>query len=180
MIPHLQILNPSEARTAKKSAQIALEFDRPTLVRLDKGVFHQPFNDKKIENGLVVHITGNQNLIIYTGTIGKVVIHAHELLQANGDSWGVIELFQISPLPKSLLEILSHVKRIVVIEENSEVGGLFSILAEVIVLREESILVSQISLPNEQTFSYGERDWLSQNLGLNTLEKVGPSHLGSK
>lgn len=180
LIPNLQILNPSGTRTAKKSAQIALDFNRPTLVRLDKGVFRQPFDDRNIEEGLVEHIPGKQNLIIYTGTVGKVVAKAHELLQENGDPWGVIELFQISPLPELLLEFLSHVRRIVVIEENSGAGGLFSILAEVIVLRNELIRVSQISLPNEQIFSYGERDWLTQNLGLNTIEKVEPSHSGSK
>ena len=178
MIPELQILNPSETRTAKESARISLNFHRPTLVRLDKGAFDQPFADSKIKNGIVEHINASQNLIIYTGAIGKFVRHAHETLQQNGDSWGVIELFLVSPLPHSLLEILSNVNRIVVLEENSAAGGLFSILAEAIVIRNQSINVSQLGLRDEQIFSYGEREWLSQNSGLRILEKDATSRPG--
>jgi transketolase C-terminal domain/subunit len=171
LIPELQILNPSEARTAKESAHISLNFNRPTLVRLDKGAFDQPFGESKVGNGIVEHITVSRNLIIYTGAIGKFVKQAHETLQQNGDSWGVLELFQVSPLPHSLLEILNNVKRIVVVEENSVAGGLFSILAEEIVIRNHLIKVSRLGLRDEHIFKYGGRDWLSQNSGLRTLEK---------
>ena len=170
LIPELRILNPSEARTAKESARISLDFSRPTLVRLDKGPFEQPFEDSKIDNGVVEHISRTENLIIYTGATGKFVRDAHETFQQNGETWGLIELFQLSPIPNLMFEILNGAKRVHVIEENSETGGLFSILAEAAAIRKKFISFSLTSLRNNQIFEYGEREWLSSHFRFNSSD----------
>jgi len=172
LIPEMQILNPSEAKTAKESARISLDFSRPTLVRLDKGAFEQPFEDSKIDDGIVEHIHRTENLIIYTGATGKFVRDAHETLQQNGDSWGLIELFQLSPIPNLMFEILNAAKRVIVVEENSETGGLFSILAEAAAIRKKFISFSLISLSNNQVFEYGEREWLSSHFRYNSSDFI--------
>ena len=165
LIPELQIFNPSDSVTAKKSAQLSLNFDKPTLVRIDKGIFHQPFDcENGMVDGMVSHKSEIRNLIVYTGTVTKTVEEVYESLQATNSSWGILEVVQISPIPDSLIKILDQAINIIVIEENSQIGGLFSILAEDTVIRNRSINFSHICLSNNQIFEYGDRDWLSKKL----------------
>ena len=103
-----------------------------------------------------------QNIIIYTGCVKSIVEDVYKSMHFGDNSWGVIELVQINPLPDTFIELLDHIKNIVVIEENSESGGLFSILAEAVSIRNKSINFSLISLSDQQIFEYGERGWLSK------------------
>ena len=160
-LPELRILNPNDENTAYVAAEIALNFLAPTYVRLDKGQFSSEiFDAKEVEDGLVTFKGDCKNLIIITGTVFDQLNTVLKNLNKNFESYTIINIVQIQPTPPLLIEMLSFAEKVVIIEENSISGGIFNLIAEVIVLKKLKIEVDCLTLQNKQLFSYGNRNWL--------------------
>jgi transketolase len=160
-LPELRILNPNDENTAYVAAEIALNFLAPTYVRLDKGQFSSEiFDAKEVEDGLVTFKGDCKNLIIITGTVFDQLNTVLKNLNKNFESYTIINIVQIQPIPPLLIEMLSFAEKVVIIEENSISGGIFNLIAEVIVLKKLKIEVDCLTLQNKQLFSYGNRNWL--------------------
>ena len=163
-LPELRILNPSDENTASAAAAIALDFSAPTYVRLDKGKFHSKFSkDKKTNSGIVKVENNDKNLIIFTGSVFDQVEAVLKNLHKNEESFSIINVLQIQPVPKSLIDLLSIAHRIIIIEENTMSGGIFNLISEIIVQNKLNIEVDYSLLQREQIFSYGTREWLIEN-----------------
>lgn len=160
-LPELRILNPSDENTASAAATIALDFSAPTYVRLDKGQFYyQGFDEKKIDDGLVTIKSDYKKLILITGTVFKQLDEVLTKLNKHIDFYSIINIVQIQPIPKSLIELLSVAEKVIVIEENSMSGGILNLISEIIIQQKFKTEVDYITLQQKQFFSYGTRNWL--------------------
>ena len=160
-LPELRILNPNDENTASAAATIALDFSAPTYVRLDKGQFYSKgFDEKKINDGLVIIKSDYKKLILITGTVFKQLDDVLTKLNKDIDFYSIVNIVQIQPIPKSLIELLSVAEKVIIIEENSMSGGILNLISEIIVQQKFKTEVDYVTLQQKQFFSYGTRNWL--------------------
>ncbi len=173
-LPGLTILNPIDAMSCKNSAQIAYNSSNPCYVRLDKGSFPDIYEEEDCNNGIKVFSKENAIKLITTGYLGTLV---RQLLQKNDiNELDIIDLFRIKPInEKLLLDALRNASDIVTLEENSKIGGIGSIICEIVADYHLNIRVHRIALDDVLLEKYGERDWLLAQSGINKksiIEKI--------
>jgi 1-deoxy-D-xylulose-5-phosphate synthase len=171
-IPNLIIFSPRneiELRNILYTAQINLK--QPIAIRYPRGKgeiidWKKPF--KKIKIGKNIELKkGTEIAIISTGTTATNVINAIEEL--NHDSRiGHYDFRFIKPIdPELLTEISQNYRHIVVIENNSQTGGLASIISSF--LQENNLLIPLISLGiPDQFIEHGTIEELNDIAGIST------------
>lgn len=171
-LPELRILNPSDENTASAAATIALDFSAPTYVRIDKGKFpiidSVECTEKNALGELVEVKSGDKKVIIFTGTVFEKTLLIHSQIREDREEVGVICVVQIKPIPNKLISILSSTREIIVIEENSISGGLFSLVSEIILTQGLNVKAKFVLLKNEQVFKYGDRNWVTTETEFNS------------
>ena len=70
-------------------------------------------------------------------------------------------MYRIKPLnTELLLKFISNSKRIVTLEENTIIGGIGSIVSEVLSDYERNISLKRIAIPDKHCFESGDREYL--------------------
>ena len=134
-IPNLYVLSPADAGSAVKLFELALTLDRSVYIRLT-GNLNCPvvYKDNidffiggshKIREGRII-------TIFATGTMVKSAMDCAELLEKEGVSSSVVDVYSIKPIDR--LSILSAVTSslLVTIEEHNTMGGLGAAVSEVL------------------------------------------------
>jgi transketolase len=170
LLPELIILNPSDPSSAKRCAETALSSNLPVYVRIDKGIHEHSFSNLiHLGGGFDVLMEPQDVNILYTGTVYKYATALLNKLQNSFQKVGLINLFQIKPLPDGILKVIVESKTIYVIEENSKNSGLSSIIGEYILENQISVKLVSVSLTEKTIFEYGDRDWLRDKYGLGEI-----------
>lgn len=168
ILPEISIYNPSDSLMAKKCADIAYKTNTPVYIRLDKGTIKQIYNDnEEFSDGLSLLNHGKDVCIVSTGIMVHNALKAAERLLKDNIDAGVIDIYRLKPISgKMLIDILSAYKYVFTLEENSIVGGLGTIISEIVADNKLSVYLKRIAIKDEQSFRYGERDWLHEYYGL--------------
>lgn len=164
----MTIFNPSDPGTAAAAAYLAAKSKAPFYVRIDKGAL--PFlyrKDQDFKKGLAVLREGKDILIISTGVIvHQALAVADELLKHSIDA-GVVDLYRIKPInSKMLLKLIEQTPRVITLEEHSIVGGIGSVVAEMVMDAGENVLLKRIAIPPDCRLGYGSREWMRSCCGL--------------
>jgi transketolase len=163
-LPELRILNPNDQITAGIAANLCLDFQYPTYLRLDKGQhFSEVTHSGTFLDGVVKVEKSDENLIIFTGTAFDQLNRVMDKLGKNSDEYSIINLVQITPISEELIKSLQLAKNIVVVEENTLSGGIFNLIAEIIVSHGLNPKVEFVTLQNQNLYQYGTRQWLFEN-----------------
>lgn len=179
LLPEMSILNPSDAVLTKACVHIAYKNAGPTYVRIDRGRLPVIYNGKNNEfkDGLSELKKGSMLTIIATGFMVHSALDIALKLEGRNIRAGVVDLYRIKPLnKKKLLAILSRTKHVVTLEENSIVGGIGSMVSEVLTDYKLNTALKRIALPDEHCFETGDREDLHGFYGLN-VESVKKSIL---
>lgn len=169
-LPELLILNPSDPYSSKKCAEIALEFKSPIYVRVDKGVHSSGlFSSNEDIGGLIIKEKVQTINIIYTGTVENYANTIFQKLRKINKQAGVINLYQIKPLPQSLKLLLHDSTEIIIVEENSRNSGIYSIVSQFIIDNALNVKVTAFTIDDLQIKEYGERHWLQEKYGLGQI-----------
>ena len=164
-LPGLTILNPIDAMSCKMSAQIAYKSNNPCYVRLDKGSFPDIYEEEDCKNGLKIFSNANAIKLVTTGYAGTFVRKL--LLENEINKLDIIDIFRIKPINEELLlESLKNASDIVTIEENSKIGGIGSIICELIADYHLNTKIHRIALDDVLLEKYGEREWLMEQSGI--------------
>jgi transketolase C-terminal domain/subunit len=166
----MEILNPGEIFSAKLCAKLAVESEKPTFVRLDKGLFPELGSEKNIiDNCFSILKPVKKVNIISTGSMTLRAVKVSEVLGNKGNEVGVVDLFRIKTISNKLINmIIKKSETIFVIEENSESSGIGSIIGNIITTNGLSVRLKVLGLENKQLLEYGEREWLLNNAKLDT------------
>ncbi|MCX5699140.1 MAG: 1-deoxy-D-xylulose-5-phosphate synthase [Candidatus Omnitrophica bacterium] len=164
----MTIFNPSDPGTAAVAASLAVKSKAPFYVRIDKGMF--PFlyrKDQDFEKGLSVLKDGKDILIIATGVmVHQALVVAEELLNHSIDA-AVVDLYRIKPVnSKMLLKLIERIPRVITLEEHSIVGGIGSVVGEIIIDAGKSALLKRIAILEDCRLGYGSREWMRSSCGL--------------
>lgn len=161
-IPEITIYNISDSNIASFCVTESYKSKSPCYIRLDKGTY-DILNRNSMDDGFSIIKNGNDACIISTGIMSHRALQTSELLKKYGLDAEVIDLYRVKPINDILLKKeLIKFNNVFVIEENSKIGGIGSIILEFINDNNiyKNISLKSIALPDEQLFVYGSRDWL--------------------
>ncbi len=167
-LPEMEIFNPGETFSAKLCAKLAVESEKPTFVRLDKGPFPELSSEKNIiDNCFSILKPVKKVNIISTGSMTSRAMKVSEVLENKGNEVGVVDLFRIKTISNEFIKmVLKESDKIFVVEENSESSGIGSIISNLITKNGLSVRLKILGLENKQLLEYGEREWLLNNTKL--------------
>ena len=175
-LPEMTILNPSDATATAAFARLAYENTGPTYIRLEKGVLPSLYDDTQDFNqGFQELKNGRELIIVSTGVMTHRALKVAEELAKHSVAVGVIDLYRMKPVnSESLLSVLRGAQWLVTLEESSVLGGLGSLISELLVDAGEAIPLKRLGAPDVHTYQYGPREWLHSQHGLDvdSLVKV--------
>ena len=150
-IPNMRVYLPSD-RFQTAELMLALLLDtRPAYVRVGRNPVEDVYSEKNISfemDRATVLCEGNDVALIAAGEMVKPALDASKLLEEQGISTTVLDMYCIKPLDVNAVEkAAKNAKVVLTIEEHSPYGGLGSRVAQV-VGEKCPRLVKTLSLPD--------------------------------
>lgn len=133
-IPNISIVSPADAGSAVKIFEEALHTDNATYIRLT-GNLNCPIvykEDYAFPIGKSIQVREGKDITIFaTGTMVSSAIKAAEILEEQGVSTTIVDMYSIKPVDKVAILAAKGKCLMVSVEEHNIHGGLGSVIAEV-------------------------------------------------
>jgi len=181
-LPGMTILAPADATEMRRLMPVTLDLPGPVYIRLGKGgdpVVTDPAQPFVLGRPYLLR-PGGDTLLVSTGTMAQMALDAADRLEAQGLRAGVLHLPTLKPLDtEAVLAHLALARAVVSLEEHTRIGGLGSILAELLA---ETPFPSpkrfaRLGLPDAFAEQYGSQASLLAHMGL-SVESVVEAALG--
>jgi transketolase len=173
-IPNISILAPADPIEAKWATKIAASLKRPLYIRLAKRgepILYAKKPALKFGKGSILR-TGNDFAIISTGNIVNNCMLAAKALEKKGIKGTVVSMHTLKPIDEKLIrKLCSDFKTIYTVEEHYEIGGLGSIVSDIIVKSGLNCKLIKIALPNIFVKEAGSHEFLRNKYNLSP-EKI--------
>ena len=115
---------------------------------------------------------GSDIALLATGVLVHRAIEAARQLADEGISVRVLDVFRLKPVDaKALHTAIEDINAVLTVEENSPIGGLSSIIAELIARHDRQITFDSVALNDEAMMSAASRKWAEAKYGL-TLDSI--------
>ena len=159
-IPNINISSPADSTELKKIL-VDYTFNNrgPSYIRLtgvpgSPIVYHEDY--QYTFNKIVTLKSGTNVLIISTGSVVSQALLAAKLLKTKNISCSVVNLHTLKPLDKKINKIIGKYNFIVTVEEHTIIGGLSSIISELVAKNKSNPKILNIALPDkfDKTGSY--------------------------
>lgn len=167
-LPNLTIFNPADCASAAAMVKLAGAIPAPSYVRMDKEVVPALYADTAdYSAGFRVLQEGQDVALVTTGVMVHRAMNVAGALVEEGINVRVIDLFRLKPVAAALLaRALAGVRAVVTLEENSPIGGLASIVGELLARGAEHPRFETIGLGDEVLTGSAGRDWADKRFGL--------------
>ena len=142
VLPNMTVFAPSDAALTRRTVELMAEIKGPMYARIGRAVapvIYKPdeLNELKIGKGILLK-EGDDATIIACGTMVDPALAAREMLQKEGISVRVVDMYTIKPLDKKLVVTCAkETSALITVEEHSVIGGLGGAVAET--LAEEGV-----------------------------------------
>jgi transketolase len=134
-LPGISIFAPADAGEMKRLMPLTVDIPGPVYVRQGKGgdpIVTDPAQPFKVGKPYLLK-SGGDTLLVTTGTMAKTALDAAAALDSRGLPTSVLHLPTLKPLDvENLQSHLAPARVVVSIEEHTRVGGLGTIIAEVL------------------------------------------------
>jgi len=172
-IPNFTIMAPADENELQHMLATSLTLSGPVAIRYPRGSGTGIALDAELQPLPVgkgeIKREGKDVFIVAIGNTVYPALEAAQLLASSNISCGVANMRFLKPFDDRLiLSLLDSAKRLVVIEENSVLGGLNSAVSELLVGRDVKIL--KIGLP-DSFIEHGHPSILREKYGL-TSKKI--------
>lgn len=164
----ITIINPSDPVTSAAAASMSYKENNPVYVRIDKGKWPLLYDEKQdFADGLALLRQGSDILIVSTGLMVHRALEVAEELSRHSIDAAVLDLYRIKPVNvELLLDVISQSKQVVTLEEHSIVGGIGSIISEILTDKGAALTLKRIGILEKTCLGYGNRDWMHSFYGL--------------
>lgn len=170
-LPNMTMVAPCDANQAKKLLRASLDYPGPIYIRIPRGeepaVYAEDY-DYKYEIGKAIELSEGKDLtIIATGMgVANSVQAARQLQEEHGLDIGVIDMHTIKPIDKeAIIKAAQQNGTIVTVEDHNILGGLGSIVADVLMEAGVPARLKKIGVPD--TFvEYGYPEQLYPHYGM--------------
>ena len=135
VLPNMQVFSPVDAVQTAQIVRYMAENEGPMYIRINRNDLPVYTNaSEPFEVGKVYTLRkGNDVAIFATGVMVSLAMEAAEKLQTQNISVRVVNVPSVKPIDKdAVLDICSQVRIIVTAEEHSVIGGLGSLIADII------------------------------------------------
>lgn len=134
-LPNMDVISPGDPYEAKNALQKSYENNNPTYIRLSKNnepMLHSNLKDENFKIGKSICMKEGKNIaILTTGNILEQAQNISNKLENMKINNALYSFHTIKPIDKErLLEIYMNFKYIVVLEEHTIHGGLYSSIME--------------------------------------------------
>ena len=172
-LPGVNVMVASDAQITDWMVKTAIEVKEPMYIRLSRDAApdcHPADAKFELGKGMVVR-EGSDVTIIACGLMVSTAITAAEALAAKGISARVVDMYCIKPMDEAaVVKAASETKAIITIEEHTWIGGLGSMVAQ-IVCKTQPKKVINLSLPDAPVIT-GKSQEVFDYYGLNTENLV--------
>lgn len=162
-LPGMTIWCPSDYTMAASIVHLAYKTYGPNYVRFDKGPFTHIYdsNNHDFCEGLKVLNPGKDLTIIATGIMVTQALKLLDELEKYGIDAGLVDLYRLKPVNKKLLiDAIEDSKRLVTLEEHTVLGGLGSIVREILADNEVLIPTKAFGIYDRYHHEAGSRERL--------------------
>lgn len=176
-LPNMVVISPADGSEIVKAILAVVHIKSPVYIRLT-GSMGMPAvykDDYEFTIGKAIKLSdGDDVAIIATGSMVAVALKCSEMLGLKNISCMVINMHTIKPLDVDSILLACKCRLIVTLEEHNIIGGLYSAVAEAMLLngRKTSVLPFGI---NDKFVSAGSYEYQLQQSGLfaeNITEKI--------
>ncbi|MCL4418587.1 hypothetical protein M1146_00625 [Patescibacteria group bacterium] len=174
-LPNITVFSPGDPWEVRWCIKQAIKLKRPVYIRLGKKGEQNVYT--KLPNLIIgkpsVLTNGNDFLIIATGNVLYNCLEAQGMLRKIGLEGTTVSLHTIKPLRNnSLANLLKKYKHVFTVEEHSLLGGLGTIISEVITDNNISgVTLNKIGIKDTFTFTAGDQNYIRELYGL-TPDKI--------
>lgn len=150
-IPNMRVYLPSDRFQTAKLVEALLKDEKPAYIRVGRNPVEDIYSEEscpfELNHGVVLK-EGTDGLLVACGEMVVPALTAARLLEEQGISVGVIDMYCVKPLDTALLlEKAAGVKVVVTVEEHVRFGGLGSMVAQEIGARDPKRVIN-MSLPD--------------------------------
>lgn len=150
-IPNMRVYLPSDRFQTAKLVKALLKDEKPAYIRVGRNPVEDIYSEEscpfELNHGVVLK-EGTDALLVACGEMTAPAFAAAKLLEEQGISAGVIDMYCVKPLDTALLlEKAAGVKAVVTVEEHVRFGGLGSMVAQEIGAEDPKKVIN-LSLPD--------------------------------
>lgn len=172
-VPNMTLLETGDATEVETVLEVANAVEGPVYVRILRGLVPRLFQTPFCFNQLRTLSEGQDVLVVSAGITTEEAMRATQALAEAGVSITHLHVSTLKPFAKQqFLAALAEIQYgIITLENHTVVGGLGSIIAEI--LAEEGIGKKLIRLGLQDTFAHGaSRPYLMKKYGLDAMALV--------
>lgn len=135
-IPGMRVYLPSDRFQTRKLMEALIEDDQTAYVRVGRNAVEDVYSEEdcpfKMDKATVIG-EGSDIVIIACGEMVKPAVEAAKALNEEGISAGVLDMYCVKPLDiYAIIRAAEAAKAVVVIEEHTVIGGLGSMVCQVV------------------------------------------------
>jgi transketolase len=173
-LPNMTIYNPSDATSTSHFVHLAYEEPGPKYVRIERGTIGKIYGDKHdFKPGLDILSSGSDLMIISTGMMVHNALTVARDLAKYDVRAGVTDVYRLKPVDsETLISAVGDVPRVVTLEEHSVIGALGSLVSEIFSDHGIPKPIKRIGIPDRFQYSYGTREWMQSQVGLDNESVV--------
>lgn len=167
-IPEMTIYNLSDISLAARAAHLAYHSSGPVYVRLDKGKFPVLSDESEdFSQGFRILRPLEDINIVSTGYMTPQALVIADRLRKRSVRVGVVDMYRLKPIdPAFFHQVLARSQEVITLEESSYIGGLGSIVCEILADYGGDARVRRFASSDRQFISYGRREWFHGQNGL--------------
>ncbi len=152
-LPNMTMIAPSDPVQCIKVIRKSLEYPKPIYIRIPRGeeplVYEQGY-DYEYEIGKAIEIKTGRDLTFIAAGMGVFqCVQAARKLEEQGFDVGVIDMHTIKPIDKeAVIRAARRSRNIITVEDHNILGGLGSIVADVLMEAGVSARLRKIGIPD--------------------------------
>lgn len=168
-LPNMRVYLPSDRHQTKRLIEALLEDDKPAYVRVGRNPVADIYSEEscpfELDQATLVREGGDVALIA-CGEMVKPALDAATLLEKDGISARVLDMYCVKPIDKdAVIKAAEETKAIITVEEHSPFGGLGALVSQ-IVAEKGGARVKNLALPDAPVITGTSRE-VFDHYGLN-------------
>lgn len=170
-LPNMRVFTPSDRLEARFLVNLMFDIQGPVYLRLERDSLidlHSADSDFKLGAPALMRDVKGEKAIFAFGTISKVALDVSKKLIEEGKLLDVYSLPALKPIDdQAFINILKKCKIVYTLEEHNIIGGLASIISDIIARNSLNVRLVPFAINDKLCSDVGDQDYLR---GLNDID----------